>query len=70
MPLMEGHQRCACGHPREQHLQRQRSHEPPRRGRLLNWVEAERLPAPQVKLAGCLLCACEAFRFARAKPLR
>ncbi len=69
MPLMEGHQRCACGHPREQHLQRQRSHERPRR-RPVTWVEAEEQAAPRVKLAGCLLCGCEAFRLARAKPLR
>lgn len=67
MPLMTGRELCACGHPREQHLQRSREKA---RGGALTWVDAEREPKPKVKLAGCLICVCEAFRLVRARPLR
>lgn len=67
MPLLEGKQLCECGHAREHHLQRSR--EKPRGG-ALTWVDAEREPAPKVKLAGCLLCVCGAFKLQRVRPLR
>lgn len=65
---MQGRELCTCGHPREQHLQRSR--EKPRTGGALTWVDAERARAPRVKLAGCLLCGCEAFKLVRVRPLR
>jgi hypothetical protein len=63
---MQGRELCSCGHAREHHLQRSR--EKARPALVLSWVDAER--DPKVKLAGCLLCGCEAFKLQRVRPLR
>jgi len=68
VPLMQGRELCRCGHAREHHLQRSR--EKPRGGAALTWVDAERHAEPKIKLAGCLMCSCEAFQLVRARPLR
>lgn len=73
MPLMHGSERCHCGHSREHHLQRSRERTTGRvtvrdtRGRC--WVDVERDPAPKLKLAGCLLCACGGFAMKRSRTL-
>ena len=70
MPLMQGSERCVCGHPRDQHLQRSREHQARKSAKPPTWQEAEPTTRHGLKLAGCLLCACEAFRLERVRPLR
>ena len=67
---MQGHERCACGHPREQHLQRAREHQPRKTAAPATWQEAEPVTRHGVKLAGCLLCSCGAFKLQRVRPIR